>query len=59
MATWQPRQMRWVERDDLELNAADQWQPCKVRVLQQKWVVMNNWAEITHEWRDVPVEEEN
>lgn len=38
-------QLRWVLRDG-------------ERVLQQRWQLMNNWAESAHEWRDVLIEEE-
>ena len=58
MATWIPKQVRWVERETTRTDL-DWPETTSERVLQQRWVVMNNWAEAASEWRDVPLEKED
>jgi hypothetical protein len=43
-------QLRYVKREVSALFGKTQ----TVKVLQQKWVIMNNWSEQAREWRDVP-----
>ena len=58
MATWIPKQVRGVERETTRTDL-DWPDTTSERVLQQRWVVMNNWAEAASEWRDVPLEKED
>lgn len=49
--------LRFVERDCYVKDGEAFQQPFKVRVLQQFWIVDNEFV-FDGEWRDVPLEEE-
>ena len=52
-------QLRFVERVVMNDAAEGDFKYRQtLRILQQKWVVMNNWAEAASEWRDVPLVKE-